>query len=69
MGRQGIGGGGGGGGSVPRFGGFMQWSIPYGAVSAANWLAMVAQRRMHEFGLTREQLGAISPSTTGATPR
>ncbi len=58
-GRQGIGGGGGGGGSVPRFGGFMQWSIPYGAVSAANWLAMVAQRRMYEFGLTREQLGAI----------
>ena len=58
-GRQGIGGGGGGGGNIPRFGGFMQWSIPYGAVSAANWLAMVAQRRMHEFGLTREQLGAI----------
>ena len=58
-GRQGIGGGGGGGGGVPRFGGFMQWSLPFGAVSAANWLAMVAQRRMHEFGLTREQLGAI----------
>jgi acetyl-CoA acetyltransferase len=45
---------------VPRFGGFMQWSLPFGAVSAANWLAMVAQRRMHEFGLTREQLGAIA---------
>jgi acetyl-CoA acetyltransferase len=53
-GRQGIGGGGGGGGGVPRFGGFMQWSLPFGAVSAANWLAMVAQRRMHE------QLGAIA---------
>jgi acetyl-CoA acetyltransferase len=59
-GRQGIGGSGGGGGGVPRFGGFMQWSLPFGAVSAANWLAMVAQRRMHEFGLTREQLGAIA---------
>ena len=58
-GRQGIGGAGGGGG-VPRFGGFMQWSLPFGAVSAANWLAMVAQRRMHEFGLTHEQLGAIA---------
>ena len=58
-GRQGIGGSG-GGGSVPRFGGFLQWSLPFGAVSAANWLAMVAQRRMHEFGLTREQLGAIA---------
>ena len=59
-GRQGIGGGGDGGGGMPRFGGFMQWSLPFGAVSAANWLAMVAQRRMHEFGLTREQLGAIA---------
>jgi acetyl-CoA acetyltransferase len=58
-GRQGIGVGGGGGGGVPRFGGFMQWSLPFGAASASNWLAMVATRRMHEFGLTREQLGAI----------
>ena len=60
-GRQGIGGAGegGGGGGVPRFGSFMQWSLPFGAVSAANWLAMVATRRMHEFGLTREQLGAV----------
>ncbi|CAM3211573.1 acetyl-CoA acetyltransferase [Williamsia muralis] len=33
---------------------------PYGAISAANWLAMPAQRYMHEFGLTREQLGAIA---------
>ena len=58
-GRQGIGGSG-GGGAVPRFGSFMQWSLPYGAVSAANWIAMVGQRRMHEFGLTREQLGQIA---------
>ena len=53
-------GGTGGGGSVPRFGSFMQWSLPYGAVSAANWIAMVGQRRVHEFGLTREQLGQIA---------
>ena len=53
-------GGSGGGGSVPRFGSFMQWSLPYGAVSAANWIAMVGTRRMHEFGLTREQLGQIA---------
>jgi acetyl-CoA acetyltransferase len=59
-GRQGIGGSGGGGGGVPRFGSFMQWSLPFGAVSAANWIAMVGQRRMHEFGLTREQLGQIA---------
>ncbi|MGO8826622.1 MAG: thiolase family protein [Acidimicrobiales bacterium] len=59
-GRQGIGGSGGGRGGAPRFGSFMQWSLPFGAVSAANWIAMVGQRRMHEFGLTREQLGQIA---------
>jgi acetyl-CoA acetyltransferase len=58
-GRQGIGVPS-GGGSMPRFGGFMQWSLPFGAASAANWLAMVAQRRMHAFGLTREQMGQIA---------
>ena len=60
-GRQGIGGGGGGGGGgVPRFSGFLQWTLPFGAVSAVNWLALVAERRMHEFSLTREQLGQIA---------
>ncbi len=59
-GRQGIGGGAGGGRSVPRFTGFLQWTIPYGAVSAVNWIAWIAQRRMHEFGLTREQLAWIA---------
>jgi acetyl-CoA acetyltransferase len=59
-GRQGIGGSGGGGGGMPRFGGFLQWYLPFGAVSAVNWIALVAQRRMHEFGLTREQLGQIA---------
>jgi acetyl-CoA acetyltransferase len=55
-GRQGIGGM---GGSM-KIGGWMQWSLPFGAVSAANWLALVAQRRMYEFGLTREQLAQIA---------
>ena len=59
-GRQGIGGSGGGGGGAPRFSGFLQWSLPFGAVSAVNWLALVAERRMHEFDLTREQLGQIA---------
>jgi acetyl-CoA acetyltransferase len=53
-GRPGI-----GGGPSMKVGGFMQWTIPFGAVSAANWLALVAQRRFHEFGLTREQLAQI----------
>jgi acetyl-CoA acetyltransferase len=54
--RQGIGGMTGGG----RLGGPMQWTIPYGAVSAGNWLAQVATRRMHEFGLSRQQLAQIA---------
>jgi acetyl-CoA acetyltransferase len=55
--RAGIGGGGGG-----RFkaGGFMQWSLPYGAASAAVWIAMMAKRHFHEFGTTREQLAQIA---------
>ena len=56
-GRQGIGLGGGGG--KPQVGGSMQWSIPFRAYSAANWLALNAQRHFHEFGTTREQLGMI----------
>lgn len=55
-GRQGIGGGGGGGG----IGGSMQWNIPFRAYSAANWLALNAQRHFHEYGTTREQLGMIA---------
>jgi acetyl-CoA acetyltransferase len=60
-GRQGIGlGGGGGGGGVPRMGGTMQWSIPFRAYSAANWLAINAQRHFHEYGTTPEQLAMIA---------
>jgi len=58
--RQGIGGSGGESGGVPRFSGFLQWTLPFGAVSAVNWIALVAQRRMYEFGLTRDQLAQIA---------
>lgn len=54
-GRQPIGNGGAGGVS-----GAMQWTLPFRAFSAANWLAMNAQRHFHEFGTTREQLGMIA---------
>ncbi len=59
-GRQGIGGSGGGSSGAPRFSGFLQWSLPFGAVSAANWIALVGQRRFHEFGLTRQQLANVA---------
>ena len=45
---------------MPRFTGFLQWSLPFGAVSAVNWIAWIAQRRVHEFGLTRQQLAQIA---------
>lgn len=58
-----VGGGAGGGargGRGFRAGGFMQWTLPFGAPSAANWIAMMAQRHFYEFGTTREQLAWIA---------
>jgi acetyl-CoA acetyltransferase len=40
--------------------GFAQWMVPFGAMSAANWLALHAVRHMHEFGTRREHLGEIA---------
>lgn len=57
-GRDGIGLSGGGG--APKMGGSLQWSIPFRAYSAANWLAMNCHRHMHEFGTTPEQLAQIA---------
>ena len=55
-GRAGIGLGAG----AAEVGGPMQWSIPFRAYSAANWLAINAQRHFHEYGTTRQQLAAIA---------
>src|SRR5581483_3264993 len=46
-----------GGGELPSH---LEWVAPFGALSAANWLAMPTQRYMHDFGLMREQLGWIA---------
>lgn len=53
-GRQGIGAG------SHSVSGFASWLIPFGAMSAGNWLAMNCVRHMHEFGTKREHLGAIA---------
>ncbi|MEX5636458.1 thiolase family protein [Parafrankia sp. FMc2] len=45
------------GGKLPPH---LEYTGPFGALSAANWLAMPAQRYMHDFGLTREHLGAVA---------
>jgi acetyl-CoA acetyltransferase len=58
-GRQGMGGssGMGRGGGVP---GPFQYLIPFGAMSAVDWLAWSAQYHFEHFGLTRETLGQIA---------
>jgi acetyl-CoA acetyltransferase len=55
---SGDGGGGGGGGFRPT--GTLEWSLPFRAYSAANWIALCAQRHFHEFDTTREQLAGIA---------
>lgn len=50
---------GGGGGSF-RADGFMEWTLPFSAPSAAVWIAMFARRHFHEYGTTREHLGQIA---------
>ena len=46
--------------SPGRISGEMEGRLPFGAFSAANWIAMMATRHMQSFGTTREQLGAIA---------
>ena len=51
---------GGGGGGMAGSAGPFQFMIPYGAASAACWVACYARRHMHDYGTTRTQLGAIA---------
>jgi len=67
--RAGIGTGAGG---RFRASGMMQWTLPFGAASAANWIAMFANRHFHEYGTTREQLAWIAINArrnAGRNPR
>lgn len=41
-------------------GGWLGWLVPAGAMSASNWAAWMATRYFHEFGMTREHLGAVA---------
>jgi acetyl-CoA acetyltransferase/uncharacterized OB-fold protein len=50
-----LGGGGGGRASGPQ-----AWRMPYGAMSASNWIAMNANQYLHRYGATREMLGLIA---------
>lgn len=37
-----------------------QWFLPFGAVSASNWAALLATRHFHEYGTTREQVAGLA---------
>ncbi len=43
-----------------RASGDHQWRSPFGALSAANWIAMNANQYLHRYGATREMLGLIA---------
>ncbi|MEZ5533711.1 MAG: lipid-transfer protein [Steroidobacteraceae bacterium] len=36
------------------------WTMPFGLVTPASWVAMAAQRYMHDFGATTEDFGRVS---------
>jgi acetyl-CoA acetyltransferase len=59
-GRAGIGVGDGGGRGPRASGSMMEFTLPFRSYSAANWIAMYAQRHFHEYGTTREQLAWIA---------
>jgi acetyl-CoA acetyltransferase len=43
-----------------RVGGWMQYTLPQGLVTPAQWIAMFAQRYLHEYGHTTEEFGRVS---------
>jgi acetyl-CoA acetyltransferase/uncharacterized OB-fold protein len=56
--RVGSGGAGDAGGS--RVGGMQEYRAPFGAMSAANWIAINANHYFHRYGASRELLGRIA---------
>lgn len=43
-----------------RVEGGSQWTAPFNAISAANWIAQYAMRHVKKYGMTREQLAQIA---------
>jgi acetyl-CoA acetyltransferase/uncharacterized OB-fold protein len=54
--------------SLGLFGGFggrlsgsiQEWRLPFGAMSASNWIGMNANQYLHRYGATRELLGHVA---------
>jgi acetyl-CoA acetyltransferase/uncharacterized OB-fold protein len=65
-GRRGVGippgGGAGLAESRRRVTGFLQWSLPFHAYSAANWIALYAAAHFHRYGTTSEHLAQVALS-------
>jgi acetyl-CoA acetyltransferase len=40
--------------------GFLEWSMPFGAMTPAAWTGIQAQRYMHRYGLTNADLAPVS---------
>ena len=40
--------------------GFLEWAVPFGAMTPASWTAIQAQRYMFEYGVGNEELGRVS---------
>jgi acetyl-CoA acetyltransferase/uncharacterized OB-fold protein len=51
---------GGAGGNQRASGAMREWTAPFGAMSAANWIGMNATQYMHRYGAPREMLGLIA---------
>jgi acetyl-CoA acetyltransferase/uncharacterized OB-fold protein len=43
-----------------RSSGWSAWRLPFGAMSASNWIAMNANQYLHRYGAGREMLGLIA---------
>ena len=44
----------------PRTSEWMQWRLPFGAMSAGHWIGMNANQYLHRYGATRELLGYVA---------
>ena len=49
-----------GGGGLRVSGPMQEWRLPFGAMSASNWIGMNANQYLHRYGATREMLGWIA---------
>jgi acetyl-CoA acetyltransferase/uncharacterized OB-fold protein len=58
--QRAAGGGAGGGGPERVSGPMREWTAPFGAMSAANWIGMNANQYLHRYGAPREMLGLIA---------